>query len=214
MESLELTLIIIVIIYIGIFFVNLLWFSKQLEKQTKNYYYGISFFLLMFMITRIFFLINDIIYYQTLDPDAKQGFYYVLGSFTAAIAAFGIMFVVERYIYKKLHYIPSVIILISASLMIILPKINGINMVTIYTLITSGMAALIPILYIIVGLKVSGTPRTKSFILAIGILIFFLSNLFNMGALKEAFPVFIIISPLTLLLGLGIFHYGLVFYKT
>jgi hypothetical protein len=164
------------------------------------------------MLTRTFFLLNDIVYETTLNPLDKQGLFYILGSITGGFGVFGIMFVVERYVYKKLHFIPSIIVLIFAVLMIILPRINGTNLITIYTTVGSGMAVLIPILYLIVGFQVSGHTRKKSFILAIAIFILLLGNVFNMGLLKDAFPIFKIISPLTILVGFIAFHYGLLFY--
>jgi len=215
MDSVELVLILLVIIYLGIFFIHLIWKSTQLEPQLKYYHYGLAFFAIMFMLTRIFFLINDFVYEATLDPLDKQGFYYILGSISGSLAVFGIMFVVEKYVIEqKLHFIPSIIVLIFTALMIFLPRINGINMVTAYTTISSGMAVIIPILYINVGIKVSGRSRIKSFILAIAILVILLGNIFNMGLLKDTYPIFKILSPLTILIGFSVFHFGLLFYKS
>jgi len=212
MELLEFILIICVIVYLGIFSLHIIWKCTKIEPQLKRYHYGLAFFAIMFMLARIFFLINDLVYETTLNLADKQGLYYVLGSISSGFAVFGIMVVVEKYVYKKLHFIPSLIVLISTVLTIILPSINGENMITIYSTVSSGMAIIIPILYIIVGYQVSGHTRKKSLILATAIIILFLGNLFNMGLLKDAFPIFKLISPLTILLGFVIFHYGLLFY--
>lgn len=214
MDPLEFFLLVIVFIYLGVFSTHILWKTKRLESQLKKYYYGIAFFVAMFLICRILFLTNDLVYYQTGDVSQKQGIYYIIGSFFATIATFGIMFVVEKYVYHKLHYVPSAIILSMAAMILILPKWNGTNLVTIYTTVSSALAAILPLLYLIVGLQVAGKPRTKSFILATALVIFFLANLLNTGTLKDIFPIFKILSPITILIGLGLFHYGLLIFKS
>ena len=112
----------------------------------------------------------------------------------------------------KLHFIPTIIVLIATVMMIILPRIDNMNMVTLYSTISSVMAIIIPLLYIIVGYQVSGKTRKKSFILALAIIVLFLGNFFNTGILKDVFPLFKLISPITILIGFVIFHYGLLFY--
>jgi hypothetical protein len=213
MDPIEFMLTILVIVYLGIFSVHILYKCTKLEPQLKYYHYGLAFFAIAFMLARIFFLFNDLVFEVTLDPADKQGLFYVLGSISSSFAVFGIMFVVEKYIIKKrLKFIPSIIILIFAVLIIVLPKIDDTNMITLYTTVSSAMAVLIPILYISVGFQVSGHTKKKSFLLAIAIIIVFLGNLSNMGQLKTAFPIFRIISPLTILIGFVIFHYGLLIY--
>ena len=171
MDPLELILIILVIAYLGIFTIHILYKCTKLEPQLKYYHYGLAFFALMFMLARIFFLINDLVYEASLNPSDKQGLYYLFGSISSGLAVLGIMFVVEKYVYKKLHFIPSIIVLISIILMILLPTINNTNMVTIYTGFGVGISVIIPILYLIVGYQVSGHTRKKSFILAFAIII-------------------------------------------
>ena len=212
MDPLELILIILVIAYLGIFTIHILYKCTKLEPQLKYYHYGLAFFALMFMLARIFFLINDLVYEASLNPSDKQGIFYLLGSISSGLAVLGIMFVVEKYVYKKLHFIPSIIVLISIILMILLPTINNTNMVTIYTGFGVGISVIIPILYLIVGYQVSGHTRKKSFILAFAIIILLFGNIFNMGLLKDAFPIFKILSPITILIGFITFHYGLLFY--
>ncbi|MHA1146846.1 MAG: hypothetical protein ACTSR8_01220 [Promethearchaeota archaeon] len=207
-------LALLVIIYLGFFFLHILWKTPKLENKLQSYYYGIAFFLIMFMICRILFLVNDIIYYATQDEEQKQGVYYILGSFVSGLAALGIMYVVEKYIMeKKNKYIPSFIIFLFSMLILIVPRLNGVNLVAIYNIVISLITAVIPFLYISVGLKVNDRPRTKSFILAFGLILFYIGNLLNMGLLKDAVPILIILSPITLILGLAIFEYGLLGYN-
>ncbi|MHA1294669.1 MAG: hypothetical protein ACTSQJ_18690, partial [Promethearchaeota archaeon] len=196
MDPIESFLVIIVLIYLGVFLCDIILKTRKMEFQVRRYYYGIALFIVMFIIARILFILNDIMYYQTGDPSYKHGFYYVLGSFIVALAAFAILFVVEKYIVDgKLHFIPSIIILISAILMLILPQIGEINMVTIYSAFVFLSSSLIPLLYIQVGLKVSGRHRKKSILLALGLIIFFIGNILNMGILKDKFSFFRYLSP-------------------
>ncbi len=213
MESAELALLFLVFAYLIVISVHIFVKNLKLEEKVRFYYYGIAFFAITFLISRIFFLRNDIVFYQTGDIAQKQGPNYVIGSFFSTIATFGIMFVVEKYVYKKLRFVPSIVILICAVMILVLPKLNNINLVTVYSTISSIMAMLIPLLYIRVGLQVSGKPRVKSFILAVGIVVFFIGNVFNMGLLKDLYPIFIYISPITVLAGLIVFHYGLLIYR-
>ena len=212
MEPLEFILIVLVIIYLGVFTIHILYKCTKLEKQLKYYHYSLAFFGLMFMLTRFFFLINDLVYEASLNPLDKQGLWYILGSITGSFGVLGIMYAVEKYVYKKLHFIPSIIVLVFTVLMIILPRIDGTNMITIYTTIGGVMAIIVPILYLFVGFKVSGHTRKKSFILAIAIFIILLGNVFNMGLLKDIYPFFIILSPIIILIGFFIFHYGLLIF--
>ncbi len=212
MDPIEFILVILVIVYLAIFTIHVLYKCTKIEPQLKFYHYGLAFFALMFMLARIFFLLNDLVYESTLNLADKQGIYYLLGSISSGFAVFGIMYVVEKYVYKKLHFIPTIVVLISTVMMIILPRFNDINMVTYYSTISSLMAIIIPLLYIIVGYQVSGQTRKKSFILAIAIIVLFLGNFFNSGFLKDALSIFKIVSPITILVGFIIFHYGLLFY--
>jgi len=166
----------------------------------------------MFIIFRTIFLINDVIYDETGDEFFYTGPPYIIGNFFASMATFGIMFAVEKYVYKKLHFVPSLIIFISAILILVLPSVDGVSLINIYSIIAAVMGAIIPILYLIVGFQVSGETRRKSFILAVGLLIFMISLLMYIETVQEMAPIFEILSPILAIVGMAVFHYGFVFY--
>jgi hypothetical protein len=213
MEIIEFTIQLIVLGYTLLFFCHLLLKAHKSEPQQKRYFMGVAVFSLGFFLTRFFLLLNDLIYPESLELSLRQGILYLLGSFFAMIALFWLMYVVERFVYSNLHYIPSIIILTAAVLIWILPKVNDTNLVTIYTVVSGAAATLVPILYLRVGFQVSGKTRRKSFILAFGIVLLLIGNLINMGILRKSFPILVYLSPLTILTGLIIFHIGLLIYQ-
>ncbi|MFX0098663.1 MAG: hypothetical protein ACFFCS_03710 [Candidatus Hodarchaeota archaeon] len=176
----------------------------------KQFNYGIAFFSLFFMMCRISFLINDLIFEQTGDPAFKQGFFYYLGSIFASIAQFGIIYIVEKHVYRKLHYIPTIITFFTIPLTIFLPRIGNANMITYYTITASLMNVLIPFLYLIVGLQARGRYRKRCFTISVSICLLLVGNLFNAGFIKETIHSFRYISPVVILAGIIFFHYGLI----
>jgi len=168
----------------------------------------------MFLIARTIFLVNDVIYDETGDLFFYTGPPYIIGNFFATLATFGIMLVVEKYVYTKLHFVPSVIVFICAVLTLVLPVIGDFNMINIYSIIAAIIGGLIPILYLIVGFQVKGQPGRKSTLLGIGLIIFMVGLLMYIDTLQEEIQIFVLLSPILTITGLGLFHYGLLFYGT
>jgi len=200
----ELILFIVLIILLLIFACTILIKTKGFED--KIYYYGMIFFLVSYSVCRILILIDDQFF-------TGNWILYQWGSFFGSIASFGIMFVVEKYIYSKLHYIPSIAILGFGILMIVFPTFNETNLITYWAIFGALIAIIIPILYIYIGFKSTGALKNKCFIIAFGIIIFFIGNGLNTGALRDIIPILAIIAPLTMICGILIFQYGLLFYK-
>jgi hypothetical protein len=190
--------------------IHLIWHIKE-EESARNYYLGILFFVIFFILERILSLIYDI--NNPGDVSGKrESFFYTFGSFFGSIAVTGLMYVIERNIYSKLHYIPTVLSLINSILIIILGEINGVNLVTYYIIINGIISLIIPILYFKVGLETTGETRMKSFILSFGLLIFLVGIVLNSGELKASIEIIRIISPLVTLVGAIVFQYGLLIY--
>ena len=180
----------------------------------RNYHYGVMFFLVTFIACRIIFLINDTVITDLYGEDTPPyDALYIWGNFFANIAAFGVLVVVEKYVYTKLKFIPSIIILIASIMTLILPKWGEIWLTNVYSIVAAVMGALIPFLYIAVALKVTGKTRKKSFLLALGLIIFIFSVMTYIEALQDVMPILEYISPILLIIGLGVFHYGLLFYE-
>jgi hypothetical protein len=207
--TIEFILSISVIISLILMVVYTFWKLKDLDLEFKFFYYGIALFLIAFIFARILYLLNDILFQQTGDLSLKQGMYYIVGSIFSGIASFGIMFVIERYVYTKFHYILSLIILIGILLMIFIPRINGTNMITIYNIFIAVPAGLVLLIFLYIGFKTKGDIRKKSFILALGMILLFAGTLFNTGTLKDTYPIFKILSPITIIISLTTFQYGL-----
>jgi uncharacterized membrane protein len=191
---------------------HLLWKVKSLDVEFRYFYYGVAVFLLSFMVARVLFFINEITF-EGKDLSLKQGMYYNIGSSLSAIAILGLSVIVEKYVYSKLHYIPSFIILISVILTIFLPKISEINMITYYTYVWASCAIIFVFVYFYIGLKTRGDIRKKSFIIVIGLILQFIGNLLNTGLLKERYPMFRVFSPITILISFIIIHYGFLLFK-
>jgi hypothetical protein len=214
MDIIEFIILLSVLGYSLLFFCHLVLKSLKAEIQQKRYFIGVAVFSIGFFVTRFFLLMNDLIYPETMELSLRQGILYLLASFFAMVALFWLMYVVERFVSSTLHYIPSIIILSSAVLIIILPKTaDGMSLVTIYTVVSGASASLIPILYLKVGFQVSGKTRKKSFLLAFGIVFLLIGNLINMGLLRKSFPILVYLSPLSILIGLVIFHFALLIYQ-
>lgn len=219
MYLIELILAFVVLGYILVFLSHLLWrffhikwviyHGEYHEKSQRYYLSGIALFLVGYFLCRLLLLF----YVFTYSESDEAYSIYVFASFFAAIGLFGIMVVVENYIYKELKFIPSTIILICAILMLVFPMYQGTNLVVIYSLVSASMGAVIPLLYLIVGLRISGKTRKKSLLHSLGVIILIIGNGVNTGILVALFPILMYIAPITIIIGLGIFHYALLIYQ-
>lgn len=207
-------LLFVALAYMGLFFVHLMISTKKLDARMRNYYYGVMFFLVTFIACRIIFFINDTVITDLYGEDTPTyDTLYILGNFFANIASFGVLVVVEKYVYTKLKFVPSIIILIASIMTLVLPKVGDIWLTNYYSIVAAAMGVLIPFLYVTVALKITGKTRKKSLLLALGLIIFIFSVLTYIETLQEMVPILEYISPILLIIGLGIFHYGLLFYE-
>jgi hypothetical protein len=201
-EDVYLYLFIVITIYLGILTTHLLIKAIR-NEEGRNYYLSIAFFGGFYMVSRI--LLNIELVYDSYTL-------YQYGTFFAIFGLFGFMFAVERYVFQKLKYIPTILILISALLVLIYPfhgSPESLNLITYYGLVASVSAIFIPFLYLYVGLKSSGPVRSRSLFLAFAIAVFFIGKGLNFTSLLAAFPILRIIVPITMLCGLLLFHIGI-----
>ncbi len=205
-EDIYLYLFIVITIYLGIFTCHLIIKAVKTEEEGRNYLYGIALFSGFYMISRIFLNIDLWLWGQTntLDP------LYQWGSFFALLGFFAFMFAVEKYVYQRLKFIPSIFILASAALVLIFPRYDSINLITYWALIASAFALLIPFLYLKVGLNSMGEVRSKSLFLAFAIIVFVIGKGLNFAIFINALPILRIIVPSIMLCGLILFHIGIV----
>ncbi|MFX0070561.1 MAG: hypothetical protein ACFFAO_05655 [Candidatus Hermodarchaeota archaeon] len=212
MEPITLFITIIFFIYCTIFFIHILWKSRKIDWAVKYYYFGIAMYIILFVISQSMFVINEMLYTGSSGVPQQYYFLYILANFIGQMAIFGIIVVVEKYVYNKFHYIPSAITLISAVLILVLPRINDTSLMIYYILIAAFVGALIPFIYFRTGFQVSGKPRNKSFIIGCGLIIFILGVLLNTYFLLELIPILAIIAPIVQFVGIIIFHYGFLIY--
>ncbi len=203
-EPIYLWFFIIITIYLGIAAIHLIIKAIKSKESGRNYYLSMAFFAGFYCIARILLDI-ELAYYA--------GDYYPLyqwGSFFAVFGLFGFMFAVERYVYPKLKYIPSILILLAAALILIFPTYDETNLITYWALLSSICGILIPFLYLNVGLRSTGEVRNKSLFLAFAIIIFFVGKGLNFYFLLDMFAILRIIVPIMMLCGLILFHIGLI----
>ncbi len=184
-----------------------------MEPVMKKYHYGIVIFIILFLIARIIFLINDTIYLPKGDNDPTYVRLYALGNFFAIIAAFPLMFVVEKYVFSKFHFVPSITILTCSMMVIIYPGPGDTSFIIFYAIISALMSATLPFIYLYVAIKASEETRVKSTLLGLGLIIFFIAVLFYTDILQRSLPILAYLSPILMIIGVFLFQYGLLIYS-
>ena len=189
--------------YLGVFTIHLIFKAKKAEEERKYYFLSIGIFGILYMICRILLVIDAIDEYPPMSP------LYIYGSFFAVLGVVGLMFAVEKYIYQKLKFIPTICVFIFSLLIVLVPGNETTKLVTIWVTIGTAFAIIIPILYLKVGLKSTGEIRKNSLFIAFGIIIFLVGNAINTGLLTAAIELFFIIAPITMIVGLILLQLGL-----
>lgn len=202
-QDLNFYLLIVFAVYLGILTIHLIIKALNSEKGRRNYYLSIAMFSGFYLVCRIMLTINYMLGYSPYSIIYRWATFFVL------IGMFGFMYAVEKFIYNKLKFIPSVCILIFAALVLIIPEYKRTNLVTYWSFIGGAFGILIPFLYLYVGSKSAGDVRKTSYILAIGTIIFVIGKSLNTVMLQEIILILYVIAPILMILGLIIFHYGL-----
>ena len=189
--------------YLVILTFFLIYRAKRAEQERKYYFISIAFFTCLYTLCRVLLIIDLILQIPPLSP------FYIYGSFCAILGVAGLMIAVEKFVYHKFKYIPSIGVLIFAALVVLVPGTSDTKLVTYWVSMGTFFAILIPILYLKVGLKSVGEIRKNSFYIAFGILVFLIGNAMNMGLLTALYEIFFILAPITMLIGLILFQMGL-----
>ncbi|MBD3351828.1 MAG: hypothetical protein GF364_10115 [Candidatus Lokiarchaeota archaeon] len=174
--------------------------TRQISTDLRYYYYGIAFYFIMFVVSQSLFLINE---YLFVEEESTYELIYILGNFLGNVGIAILMFVVERKVYNKLRYIPTIIIAVATVLMLILYQI-----MIVFIIIDLVAATLIPIIYIRVAFQTTGDTRVKGILHGIGLIVFMIGILLNTYFIG---PIYIV-APLLELSGVLIFQYALLFY--
>ncbi|HUX99590.1 MAG TPA: hypothetical protein VMV49_08560 [Candidatus Deferrimicrobium sp.] len=192
----------ILIVCLGVLILYMALKAKKAEQERKYYFISIAIFAILYMVCRILLLID---YINPLPPLSPL---YIWGSFFAVLGVAGLMFAVEKYVYQKLKFFPSICILIFSTLILLFPGDATTRFVTIWVSIGTAFAIIIPILYLKVGFNSSGEIRKNSLEIAFGILLFFIGNAMNTGFLTNIYEIFFILAPITMIIGLVLFQFG------
>ena len=201
-QQISVILFCVLSIYLGFLTIHLVSKAKKAEEERKYYFLSIAFFSTLYMVCRILMVIDAIDEYPQLSP------LYIYGSFFAVLGVVGLMFAVERYVYQKLKYLPTICVFIFSLLIILIPG-DATSLVTYWVIIGTAFAILIPILYLKVGFNSTGEIRKNSYYVAIGILIFLVGNGINAGDLTSAIEIFFILAPIAMMIGLVMLQIGL-----
>lgn len=191
-------------VYLGIFFVHLLKKTQRIESQIRYYHYGILGFFITYICSQFLFILLNI-FFEESNP--TYDLIYIIGNFISEMGLLTLMFVVEKYIYSKFRFIPTILILILAILEIILHEY-----VFVFTLLLLLVSSLIPIIYFRVAFQTIGSARIRSLLLGLGLIIFMLGIILNTYFIWEILIYFAVIAPFIEFTGVGIFHYALLFY--
>ena len=201
-QQISVVLFCVLSVYLGFLTIHLVSKAKKAEEERKYYFLSIAFFSVLYMVCRILMVIDAIDEYPPLSP------LYIYGSFFAVLGVVGLMFAVERYVYQKLKYLPTICIFIFSLLIILIPG-DATSLVTYWVIIGTAFAILIPILYLKVGFNSTGEIRKNSYYVGIGILIFLVGNGINAGDLTTAIEIFFILAPIAMMIGLVMLQIGL-----
>ena len=203
-EEIYLYLFIILTIYLGVITAHCIFIAFKRKPEQKYYYIGISLFTGFYMVARI--LLN---YNLAIKGDP----YYVLyqiASFLSMLGLLGLMIVVEKYIYQKLKYIPSLCILIFTALILIYPRSNGTNLITFWAIGGAIFAIIIPLLYLHVSFNSIGELRTKIFYIIVSLVIFLVGKGMNIDFLLDIFLIFLIMARSFIIYGLILLDVGII----
>ena len=175
--------------------------TEDLTRPQTEYYLGSVAFILIHAICRIFYYIHD---FTPGYPDL----YWELGAIFGLICLIPLLYAIERNIYTRSKFLITILTIIFIILLFVLPvEYKPI----LQTIIISIAGAFIPLIYVYVAMKGTGSIRKSSLLIAGGIFIFLLGQTFHH---RLYFPldgfIYLILSPLLITTGLFIWGYGLV----
>jgi len=207
-------------VFSGIFGIILIRkaFKPAFERPQREYFLGIAVFILVHIIARVFYF-----YYDFIDA---QVLFWEVGALVGVGSIIFLVYAIERNVYKRSKFVITIIAIISLIALSIITVLDVYSpglihpdiKVIVQTVNTAVIGLFLPLIYIYVAIKSSGTYRTNSLIIAIGIIIFLGGQTahakgFSMGAFLQLQPdnfLYFILSPTLMLIGGILFLYGLI----
>ena len=228
MDLILLLQIVCMTLYILFFSLNFIFWAfffilkrKKSEEASGTFFLLISFFFLftgiayLFRFWFMFFIptnFYDEIIFRQLQITRE------LSKYHASLTYIGYAFLsaaCEYSIYKKkTRYLFSILIAISAIILIILPYKLSLSFQIVPIVISAATIYLLIITYLYFANKYSGYVRKRSLIIAAGLFIFLIGQLFNnYGFLQKLAPEFqyiryTVISPSMQIVGIVLLYYG------
>ncbi len=176
-------------------------FTPDFERSQRDYYLGMAIFIMVHLIARILYFFYDFIYIE-------DEFFWDLGAIVGIGGIIFLLFAIERYIFTRSKFFFTILAIINVILLIVIPSEYK-NIVQ--TIFIPVIGLFIPIIYFYIAYKGTGNIRKNSLLIAIGILIFLAGQTAHGRTFFEITdPIYLIASPLLMLLGGIIFFYGLV----
>ncbi|TFG05883.1 MAG: hypothetical protein EU536_00635 [Promethearchaeota archaeon] len=211
-QDISISIFIVLSIYLGFLTCYLILKATRTTDERKYYFLSIAIFSALYLLCRILLIYNSI------AEEAAYNSIYILGSFFAVLGVAGLMLAVEKYVYQKLKFFPTILVIIFSALILLYPQAEGIllwppyegtNLVTYWVAFGTISAIIIPLLYLKVAANSHGIVRKNSIYIAFGILIFLVGNAMNTKLITDLVPLLLIFAPITMLFGLLLFNFGL-----
>lgn len=175
--------------------------NKDVGRSQREYYLAMAIFILIHLIARIFYFIYDFF-------TSTEEWYWETGALIGIGSVIFLLYAIERNIFTRTKFLITIIASINLVLLILLPSEFKLY---IQTINTAMIGVFIPLIYIYVAYKSTGSYRKNSLFIAIGILIFLAGQTTHMKALFiPENIIYFILSPALMLAGGILFLYGLV----
>ncbi|MBD3227698.1 MAG: hypothetical protein GF329_05875 [Candidatus Lokiarchaeota archaeon] len=172
---------------------------SDLEPAQRDYFLGMVVFIVVHMISRIFYMLYDF-YYINGSPYVP---FWDIGAAIGAASVVFLLFAIERHMLKKTKYLFTILSIITVVLYFVIYQYRDIVQLIMIPIV----AIVVPLIYVYTAIKSTGQIRKTSIIIAIGIIIFILGqaahsiNVWDIFTENIAFGLYYIISPIGLTLG-------------
>ncbi len=151
-------------------------FVRDYLKNKNQYFFWISLFFYLFVIARIIRLIVRFYIGEPPIGETLEGDAFVLESIYTILSYIGLFFVyfaIERTLFKKSHYFFSIVVWVTCVISIIDFVTRALFYLNILFFVIT--VAALPLIFIGLAIKSSGSVRTNAIYVAIGVLLFILA---------------------------------------
>ncbi len=180
--------------------------AQGIGRSQREYFLGIAIFIIVHLIARIFYFYYDFIYIEDI-------FFWHLGAVVGVAGIIFLLYAIERNIYTRTKFLFTILAIIYIILLLTVLNLGwGENVEnTLQTIFIAIIGPFIPLIYIYVAYKSSGEIRRNSLLIAFGIVIFIAGQTAH-GRTFFAIthPVYLIVSPILMLIGGILFLSGLI----